>query len=199
MQKSVGGYQVDSAGMRGHLGIIGIAGCLVCCVWMCFGCQNTAIKQGKTDGALPAEVAGVWKAKGSAWKIVLGTDGTVRSAVIPMGQVEIRPNQVTKVEMQDGSWSTFEAGDCVVQYNPQSRELYVSIEMKRVHIQYMDNVIEGNSVDRFIGPVSEDGKTWMADWITVFDYGPRFPQDPNDVAAEPLIFEKLEEPQPQQQ
>jgi len=33
----------------------------------------------------------------------------------------------------------------------------------------------------------------VADWINIFDYGPRLPQDANDIYAEQLIFEKLED------
>ena len=149
--------------------------------WTGLGCQ------------LPPDIAGTWKAQDSPWKIVLSPDRTVSSAVIPMGEVEIKPNQTTKVEMKDGSFSTFKAGDCVVEYTPDTRELFVSVEMEKIHIRFLDNVIDGNSIDRFVGPVSEDGKFWMADWIAVFDYGPRFPQEPNDIFAKPLVFEKIED------
>ncbi len=108
-----------------------------------------------------------------------------------MGEAEIRPNKTTRFEMQDGSFSTYTAGDCVVNYTPATRELFVSIEMKRIHVAYLDSVLEGSSIDRFVGPVSEDGKVWTADWIPVFDYGPRFPQ--GDVYAERLVFEKVED------
>jgi len=148
--------------------------------WTGLGCQ------------LPPDIAGTWKAQDSPWKIVLSPDGTVSSAVIPMGEVEIKPNQTTRLEMKDGSFSTFKAGDCVVEYTPDTRELFVSVEMEKIHIKFFDNVIDGNSSDRFVGPVSEDGKFWMADWITIFDYGPRFPQEPNDISATPLVFEKIE-------
>ncbi|UCG48088.1 MAG: hypothetical protein JSU94_21745 [Phycisphaerales bacterium] len=141
---------------------------------------------------LPAEVAGTWKAKESPWEIVLSRDGTVSSAVIPMGEVRISPNETTKVEMKDGSFSTYEAGDCLVEYTPASRELFVSIVMKEIHVVFLDNRIDGNSTDRFVGTVSEDGKVWTTDWIQVFDYGPRFPQDANDVGAALLVFEKVE-------
>ncbi len=141
---------------------------------------------------LPPEVAGTWKAKGSPWKIVLSPDGTVSSAVIPMGQVEVKPNQTTKMEMKDDSISTYEAGDFIVEYTPETRELFVAIEMKKIHIVFRENVIDGNTTDRFVGRVSEDGKVWTTDWIQVFDYGPRFPQDPNDVEATLLMFEKVE-------
>lgn len=157
------------------------------------GCQIPSNELSGGRVTLPAIVAGTWKAKGSPWKIVLSPKGTVTSAVIPMGEVEVRPNRTTKVEMKDGSFSAYKAGDFVVEYAPETRELFVSVRIEEIHIRFLDNAIDGSSTDRFVGPVSEDGRTWMADWISVFDYGPRFPQDPNDIGAEPLIFEKVEE------
>ena len=153
------------------------------------GCQNSA-RQSTVKMVLPADVAGTWKAQDSPWKIVLNRDGTVSSAVIPMGEVEIKPNQTIKAEMKDGSISTFTAGDCTVRYKPVNRELYVCIEMEKIDIKFLDNAIAGNSTDRFVGTVSQDGKFWKTDWINVFDYGPQFPRDPNDIYGKPLIFEK---------
>ena len=157
------------------------------------GCPTPSRKPLVDESVLPPDIAGTWKAHDSPWKIVLSPDGTVSSAVIPMGVVEVKPNQTTKVEMKDGSYSTYKAGDCVVEYMPNTRELFVSVEMEEIHIVFLDNVIDGNSIDRFIGPVSEDGKVWTADWINVFDYGPRFPQDANDTFSGQLIFEKIEQ------
>ncbi len=159
------------------------------------GCQvsqTSKVRSSNQKPLLPPEVAGTWQAQDSPWKIVLSPDGTVSSAVVFMGEVEVKPNQTTKVEMKDGSFSTYKAGNCPVEYNPSTRELFVSIEMEKIHIVFLDNVIDGNGIDRFIGRISEDGKTWMADWITIFDYGSRFPQEPNDIYAQPLIFKKLE-------
>lgn len=167
-----------------------------CCVTL-FGLVGCQWQLGKSFGAgqavLPPDIAGTWKAYGSSWKIVLSPDGTVSSALIPMGTIEVRPNQTTEMEMKDGSISTFKAGDCIVEYTPETRELFVSVEIEEFHIIFLDNRIDGNSIDRFIGPVSEDGKAWMTDWINVFDYGPRFPQGPNDIIAVPLIFERIED------
>jgi len=141
---------------------------------------------------LPSDIAGAWKARQSPWKIVLAPNGTVSSAVIDMGEVEVRPNKTSKVEMKDGSFSTYRAGNCIVEYTPATRELFVSVEMKKIHVVFMDQLIDGNSTDRFVGPVSEDGKQWTAEWIKTFDYGPRFPQDPNEIYAEPVVFDKIE-------
>jgi len=162
--------------------------------WIFFpaaGCQTPTKQSSAGKTILPTDIAGTWKAQDSLWKIVISGDGTLSSAVIPMGEVEIKPNQTTKVEMKDGSFSTFKAGDCVVEYTPKTRELFVSVQMEKIHVKFLDNVIDGNSIDRFVGSVSQDGKFWMADWITIFDYGPRFPQEPNDIFAKPLVFEKM--------
>ena len=156
------------------------------------GCQKPSSPPPVVKTSLPPDIAGTWKARENVWKIVLSPDGTVSSALIPMGEVEVKPNKTTRAEMEDGQFSTFRAGDCIVEYSPDTRELFVSVEMKKIHVVYADNVVDGNSLDRFIGPVSEDGKVWTADWINVFDYGPRFPQDPNDIYAEPVVFDKIE-------
>ena len=65
--------------------------------------------------------------------------------------------------------------------------------MERIHIPFGPESVEGNSLDRFVGPVSEDAKVWTADWIAIFDYGPRFAQEPNEIFAQPLVFDKTEE------
>jgi len=143
---------------------------------------------------LPPDVAGVWKAVGEPWQIELSMDGTVVSAVIPMTESVIRPNHVTMVEMMDGSKSTLEAGDCPVEYDPLTRELLVTIAMKAIHIRFVEERIDGSSTDTFAGRISDDGSIWSTDWMSFYDYGPRFPQDQNDVNdvyQGQLIFEKV--------
>ena len=165
---------------------------LACIFRIVVGCEMLTKHLSAGKIVLPPDIAGTWKAQDSPWKIVLSGDGSVSSAVIPMGEAEIKPHQTTRLEMKDGSFSSFKAGDCLVDYSPDTRELFVSVEIEKIYIKFLDNVIDGNSIDRFVGPVSEDGKFWMADWITIFDYGPRFPQEPNDISATPLVFEKIE-------
>jgi hypothetical protein len=155
--------------------------------------NNSPDATGKKTNRPPKSLAGTWKAQDNPWKIVLSPNGTISSIVIPLAEVEIRPNRITKMEMKDGSISTFKGGSCVAEYTPQTRELFVSIEIKKIHIKFFDIVIDGNSIDRLVGPVSEDGKVWTADWITTFDYGPHLPQDINDIYAEQLIFEKIKD------
>jgi len=157
------------------------------------GCQGLPDRESDSrQQDFPTKVTGTWKAQDNPWEITLSPEGKVEWAVIPMGGVKIKPNETTEVEMKDGSISTYRAGDCDVKYAPDNRMLFVEIRVEDIHIKFMDNVIDGNRVDTFIGPVFEDGKIWDADWVSKFDYGPRFPQDPNEIVAVPLRFEKVQ-------
>jgi hypothetical protein len=177
---------------------------LLAFVFFC-GCENSGRKTaapaatgkgGESAGAdkFPAFPAGTWQAQDSPWRIVLAPDGTVDSAVVAMAEVEVRPNKTTEFEMKDGRISHITAGELFAEYKPVGRQLFVSIELKDIHIVFPDDLLAGNSIDNFTGTVSEDGRTWNAEQITVFDYGPRFPQTPDDINhPNPIVFNKVEE------
>ena len=155
------------------------------------GCNGGAASASKNCAVPYSDICGTWQAKDSPWRIVIAPDGKLSSALIPMGEVEIKPNLTTRVEMKDGSISTFTAGDCPVEYDPETRELLVTITVKHLQIVYLTNKIEGNSQYFLVGNISGDGQTWPADVIEIFDYGPRFPQDSNDIWPKQIVFEKV--------
>jgi hypothetical protein len=158
------------------------------CIFAVFGlggCQSKAV--------LPPEVAGTWKARDRLWKITLLPDGTVHSVLIPLGLAEVGPNQALHFEMKDGSISTVKAGNCTADYNPKTRELFVKVDVEHIEIRFEDQLLEGHSENIFFGVVSEDGKLWETEFLEVFDYGPRFPQDANDIIPEPVVFEKVQD------
>jgi hypothetical protein len=152
-----------------------------------FGCQGRSV--------LPPDIAGTWKTQNpsSPWEIVLSPDGKVASAVIPMGRVEIRPNQTTKVELRGGGISTYKVGDCTVDYTAETRELSVSVDVQEFRVVIMDNRLDGNIKYYLIGEVSKDGKIWEPDFTEVFGFGTRPAKDPNDLSATPLRFEKVKD------
>jgi hypothetical protein len=159
-------------------------------IFLFAGCQSENIRQPKTAAVLfPSEIAGVWKAEDSPWQIEISKKGQVVSAVIPMGTVKVWPNQETIMETEDGKKSRWTAGGFDAQYLPKERKLEVTIEMWEIHIVLGDDVLDGNSTDIFTGHISEDGKVWDTTWFNFFDYGDRFPMDPN-VVGEPLRFHK---------
>ena len=154
------------------------------------GCQNKLTSN--IEEQLPSSVTGTWKSDSTPWEITIKPNGIVESVTIPLGQVKLKPNKITKVPMKDGSTSIYKAGDIEASYNPETSELFILVEVKDFNIAYKDNRITGHQTDRFVGPVSADGKYWTPTWVNVYDYGPRFPYDPNDSIGKPLTFIKTE-------
>jgi hypothetical protein len=176
--------------------VLSVLYCSLLALVLFCGCESSGLKTAApAAGAdkFPAFLAGTWQAQDSPWKIVLTPDGRVSSAIVSWEE-EVRPNQTTEFEMLDGKISHITAGDCIAEYRPAGRQLFVSIELKDIHIVFPADLLTGNSIDNFTGTVSEDGRTWNAEQITVFDYGPSFPQTPDDVNyPQPIVFNKVEE------
>ncbi len=170
---------------------------LAVCICVCFlpyisGCQNHK----STEAPFPKSLAGTWKTLQSAdvpqFTIVISPDGTLSSAVVPRMDPVIRPNQTTKIELVgEGNTAIFTAGDCPIDYDPATGELSVVLDIEHFRIRIEDIVDEGYMKDIFSGKVSNDGKSWTAEWIELFDYGPGLGQDPNDAYQGTLTFEKI--------
>lgn len=196
---------------------------LIGCVFLLFGgCQvpvrnNSGVEVFVKDGGkFPRFLAGTWEANKNNdlnyWRIVFEPDGAISSAVIPLGEVEVRPNQTTEYEGPKGEPGFFKAGDFQVYCNPQSRELSVNIKIKQF---YLERVLEWNVILKgsweyfIVGDVSEDGKTWeggvfSSPDITVIVPDPNSPEDKSkfketakarvdfgDEEEEHLIFTKV--------
>lgn len=167
---------------------------IVCTVVLIGGCPSGI--QTKPDGNQTLsrkdirDIQGVWKDPKSAWQVVITSDGQVDSAVIPLGEVEVRPNRTTEVEMLDGQISTYTASDFPLHYNPQTQELQITITIEKFNVVYLDNQLKGNIEYGLTGFLSEDKQSWPANLIEIFDFGPDLPWDP-DVDKEPVLFQKV--------
>ena len=178
---------------------------LLCCAFLwstLTGCQSTGkgvevVVDG--DGQFPQFLTGTWKADKHSWEFVFEPDGTISSAVISMGQIELKPGQVTKLPMRYGGKGIFKPGVWTVHYNPANRVLTVEISLKSFYMELGRGILEGESTDIFVGPISEDGKIWRVDWTSFPDYTARtakYPdfkltEDPNYGVLKTLILEKI--------
>jgi hypothetical protein len=155
-------------------------------------------------GQFPEHLAGVWKADGGGWEIVLEPDGTISSATVNLG-VRMRPGQVTTVPMKMGGKGVFEAGPWAVRYSPERRELTVEIAIANFRAELGKNVIKGRRLDLFIGTISPDGRSWWANRFSFPEYvadtkkhrNYKLTVDPNDAPHEELLFQKVSAADPE--
>ncbi len=152
-------------------------------------------------GEFPEFLVGKWKADKDGWEFVFQPDGTISSAVISLGRVRLKPGQVTTVPMKMGGKGIYEPGEWMVHYAPAGRELMVKISLKNFYVELGKGVVEGKSTDIFAGPISQDGKVWLADWTSFPDYTAHTAEHPNFILSDgtdaaitkALVFEKVEE------
>lgn len=164
------------------------------------GCQGSGARMFSTDGLnvvlkedgqFPESLVGKWKGDKGGWEFVFEPDGTISSSVISLARVEVTPGQTTFVPMKKGGTGIFDPGEWTVVYSPTSRILLVEVEIDHV-IDIEDTVASGSSTDYLIGPVSEDGKTWYAQWLTFMDYA-NLPTEPWEVPIKYVGFAKVSE------
>lgn len=164
--------------------------CLLSSAFCLFsGCQPGNIR--KDQNIDYSKIAGTWKAEKAFWQVVITEDGKVESAIIQFADAPVKPNATTHIEMKDGSISSFKSGKFTLVYDPLKSVLEVNLDIEKIDIKFLDNEIKGKNYIIIGGTISDDGKTWDADVIERFDYGPRFPQDEEDVYPEPIKFHKI--------
>ena len=95
---------------------------------------------------------------------------------------------------EEGSYAVFIMGPYNVNYTASTRELSVRIVLDYFRMEMPIGVLEGASDDYFKGLVSEDGKTWKADWIGYSELEGADRPDPNLIEANPvpLVFTKID-------
>ena len=153
------------------------------------GCQPSSTRSNQTIDYSP--IAGTWKAENSPWQVTISDEGKVISAIHPLGEVVVKPNETTTIEMKDGSKSTYTGGDFTLIYEPEKKEMEVTLKVEKIHIRFLDNEIKGNSETTIVGFISGDFKRWNTDVIEKNDYGTQFPQSeiPNPI---PTTFLKIQ-------
>jgi hypothetical protein len=169
------------------------------------GCQGPLSKKSGVDviieggGKFPEFLVGRWKDAKKGWEFVFEPDGTISSAVIDSGFMAVVPSEgiATKPMRMDGK-AVYELGQWKVQYSPDQRKLSVEVVVDFFHVDIGLHALEGYSTDWFVGPVSEDGTQWEAQWksapvyIALTPEPSELPVDPNDT-IQTLLFEKVTE------
>jgi hypothetical protein len=143
-------------------------------------------------GEFPQFLAGKWKDKESKWEIVFEPNGVISSVL--MGPIDklMKPGQITTVDTLKGDKAgigVYEPGEWMVNYSPASRELTVKVSLKNFYYEWGDELIEGDSIDIFGGPISQDGNVWQAEWTSFPHYIVSTPEHPNFDLTKGMIDE----------
>lgn len=120
----------------------------------------------KESEEFPEFLVGRWKDKKQGWEFVFEADGTISSGKAPILKESMILGQVNKFPTRGGGEAVYEVGDWTVEYEPSARTLNVYYVINNFYTEIGKNAMKGHSEDIFIGPVSQDGKEWTAEWYS---------------------------------
>lgn len=186
-----------------------------CCVFLLAvaGCgrQNEKISsqpqlESETrEDAFPEVMVGVWEAEvpgGHEWGFKFECDGSISKIVhFFAGEVDLREGGTYLEGPDPGTYAAFVMGPCETEYSEDTRELKVKIILDYYQMIFPQGELEGKSHDYFKGPVSEDGRTWKAEWRSYTWLEDATPPDIDYIDAHPeaLVFTKIDLPQIRQE
>jgi hypothetical protein len=157
------------------------------------GCQQSSVN-GSKGKKIPAFLAGKWASDVGYWGIEISRDGSIPFVSHPLCAVTLSVKEGGySVEGPNDTYAYFILGQCSTDYDSDTRNLKVKIILDSFEFKLPTGSLAGRSEDYFQGPVSEDGKTWHADWR---GYGYIDGKaDPNrkeiDENPEKLVFTKI--------
>jgi hypothetical protein len=137
--------------------------------WL-FGCQEgqwilppTSSSQ---DSSFPEFLVGTWQPDESRWVLTFEPDGRI-SKMRHFGGMEFDVAEGGLVEQwRNNAEAIYALGPCEARYNPDIRELSVTVVIEHYVVNFPNGSMEGNFHEYLTGPVSEDGVTWNATWTS---------------------------------
>jgi len=151
------------------------------------------------ENVFPESMVGVWEVvvneySGSKWGIKFEPDGSINKIIHSLaGPVNVTEGGVS-AEGPEDSYYDFVMGPCEARYIPETRMIKVKIIVDYFIMKLPADELEGKIEDYIEGPVSEDGKTWKANWVSLgwFEGADPPPIDILKANPTPLVFTKLD-------
>jgi hypothetical protein len=142
--------------------------------------------------AFPAFLVGVWEVKTGEYKDKLGIkfepDGSILKVLYTAeGPVYLAEGESYGDANSEEDYYLFTADLCEARYAPETRVLKVKVVTDTM-LQLSSGKLEGGMNEYFEGPVSEDGKTWEAEWFHYMWLDEKGPPDPNLIEIVPVLL-----------
>ncbi len=134
------------------------------------GCQDNTIHPGRqvapNKKTFPEFLSGTWRGDNMGWELVIEPNGSISSAVVAFGQTRMEPNKKKDIQGKGGGHGAYEAGDFVIEYDTENREITISLELKDIYMYMVEAELKGSIEYLISGTVSEDQKTIDAEVLT---------------------------------
>jgi hypothetical protein len=135
------------------------------------GCQETQKTQTQEKiEKFPDFLVGKWIADPNGevkWAFIFEADGSILKFRHFVGMDFVVAEGGLTEPWKGTAEATYGLGPCYTEYDPNSRNLSVVINIDNYIITFPDGSMEGSFHDTLSGPVGEDGSTWAATWNNI--------------------------------
>ncbi|HML76498.1 MAG TPA: hypothetical protein PKB02_18545 [Anaerohalosphaeraceae bacterium] len=143
---------------------------VVSCTPQAIGPKNLYVTI-ENGSAFPEYLVGTWIQEGDQKRAFTFTsDGKLESIVLGLGQVKLKPGQVTTISLKNDGQGVFYPGVWTASYDSKTRQLGIEINIDSFKMQMGQQIVEGKMKELFIGTISEDGTMWNAQYICFPEY-----------------------------
>jgi hypothetical protein len=111
----------------------------------------------------PEFLVGIWDANDLGWEFKFELDGRISKLMHTGTPINVGEGGMYK-QFGSGNSIAYALGPCETKYDPKTRQLSVKIVVDYCRMEVDSSSLEYRSIEYFDGPVSEDGKSWTADW-----------------------------------
>lgn len=164
-----------NSAFRSYTLMLSFALMLLCCFFLS-ACNESAKKEKAVetivdaDSNFPQIMVGVWEAdvndgQGSKWAFKIEPDGSIsKMEHCIFGPLIVKEGGVYRDGQDSGTFIIVALGPVETVYSPVSKIVKLKIVVDSYEMKLPAGSLEGRMIDTFVGTVSEDGKTWQAEW-----------------------------------
>lgn len=179
----------------------------VCVILLFTGCARQNQKTGEpeitqqtSEEVFPEVMVGVWevvinKRTGNKWGIKFEQDGSIKKVIhVIAGPVNLSEGGAYRSGSDPNIYGVYVMGPCEAKYNHKKDEVEVKIVLDYFEIKLGGGILKGRMETYFVGPVSDDGKTWKVLERSYGDIEGATMPDPNIIDQNPqkLTFIKMD-------
>jgi hypothetical protein len=167
-------------------------------IFFAAGCKTVPQRSAENDlkNGKYADIAGVWEAEGKvAWGFKVEPDGSITKIIHSLGgQMVVSEGAVSLEGPEPDTYAFFVLGPYEIQYDKRSQKLDLRIKLDQYYMKLPAGELLGRTEDYFTGIVSQDRKTWPAEWRSYNWLEGATEPDVNEINANPekLVFRKVD-------
>lgn len=140
------------------------------CILLCSCQQKLSCGQKSKIENFPPQMVGTWDCQFgplavNRWQITFNPDGTIPKIYhYVFGELIVSDGGIYKDGPDPNTYMVVALGPVDAEYDPATKILTIEVVIDDYEMKLPAGTLKGRIIDKLTGKISEDGKTWNAEW-----------------------------------